>query len=156
MAFTMSDLRDNAALGGSADHPVVRRLTSLTSTQQREVACALSCLWDEFVNEMGGPAGWETRSRNEQAEYIRFLGLAAERIRLNGGSDKEHYALAPELMGLYAHALRIAAPSDQDRAVAALALALAARGASIRKAGSQPAAQTRETPRAAARDTLSL
>ena len=146
MTLPLSDPPDRATLGPSTDHPVVRRLTALTSTQQREVACALSCLWDEFVNEMGGPAGWETRSRNEQAEYIRFLGVAAERIRLNGGADKEHYALAPELMGLYAHALRIAAPSDQDRAVAALALALTACGGAIRKAAPQPPAEAHRAP----------
>ena len=146
----MYDEPNRPALGSSADHPVVRRLTSLDLRRQREVACALSLLWDEFASEMAGPAEWKTRSRSEQAQYIRFLGMAAERIRLNGGRDKEHYALAPELMGLYAHSLRVAVPSDQDRAVAALALAFAARGGSIRRASSKREDPKQELPKAVA------
>ncbi len=151
----MNNELNRSVLGASPDHPVVRRLTSLEPRRQREVACALSLLWDEFLLEMGGPAGLTTRDISEQAQYIRFLGLAAERIRLNGGRDKEHYALAPELMGLYAHSLRVAVPSNQDRAVAALALAFAARGGSIRKA-SKREEPTRPAPRAVVLDPVCL
>jgi hypothetical protein len=114
-------------------HPIVRRLVVLTERQHRELACAMSMLWDEFVSQVGGPAGWETCSGREQIQYIRRLGLAAERILLTGGSAKAHYALAPELMSLYVHALRQAKPSEQDREVAALAVSVAARGALIRR-----------------------
>ena len=116
----------------STTHPIARQLVVLTDRHRQELACAMSMLWDEFVLQLGGPAGWETCSRGEQARYIRGLAFAAERIRQMGGSEKAHYALAPELMGLYVHALREHAPSQQDREVAALALSLAARGAQIR------------------------
>ncbi len=122
----------------SAAHPVIVKFQSLDARRQQEVACAMSILWDEFVSEMGGPAGWVSRSRNEQTQYIYSLGLASNRILLNGGPDKEHYALAPQLMGLYAHFLRLAEPSPQDRETAAAAVALAARGGLIRKGSIEP------------------
>ncbi len=120
----------------STTHPVAQQLTALTDRQRQELACAMSMLWDEFVAQIRGPAGWETCSRGEQAQYIRSLAFAAERIRQMGGSEKAHYALAPELMALYVHALREHTPSQQDREVAALALSLVARGAQIRREAS--------------------
>ncbi len=98
----------------------------------------MSILWDEFVSEMGGPAGWVSHSMSEQKQYIYSLGLAANRIRLTGFTHKEHYALAPELMCLYAHFLRTTEPSQHERDTAAIAVALAARGGLIRATSSQP------------------
>ena len=117
-------------------HPIARQLVVLTDRQRRELACAMSMLWDEFVAQIRGPAGWETCSRGEQARYIRGLAFVAERIRQIGGPEKAHYALAPELMALYVHALREHTLSQQDREVAALALSLVARGAQIRREAS--------------------
>ncbi len=133
----------------SAAHPVIVKFRSLDARRQQEVACAMSILWDEFVSEMGGPAGWVSRSRSEQTQYIYSLGLASNRILLNGGPDKEHYALAPQLMGLYAHFLRLAEPSPQDRETAAAAVALAARGGLIRKGSIEPREPATGIPNAA-------
>ena len=130
-----SDMGDRAAQlspRSAAAHPLLRQLASLDLRQHQDLACAMSILWDEFVAEVGGPTGWVSRSKEEQARYIRSLALAAERIRLSGDTAKDHYALAPELMAQYVHWLRADEPPGPERELASIAVALAARGGLIR------------------------
>ena len=107
------------------------------------MACALSMLWDEFTSLGAGSGDLPAHGRTGAA-YMRSMRLAAHRVRQNGGPEKLHYALAPELMALYAETLlkRDATPRDQE--IATSVREVAAQGGLIRRAGSGRTLKRRE------------
>jgi hypothetical protein len=126
---------DHQHVHASENHPLLADLGELDPRQRREVACAVSVLWEEFVSQIGGPAELMALSDSDHTAYLHSLKKAAHRVRLSGEPEKRHYALAPDLMGLYAEALRRKNPSKQDQAIAAAMADLVNRGDLIRKAG---------------------
>jgi hypothetical protein len=117
------------------NHPFLIDLEALDSRQRRQLACAVSVLWEEFISQIGGPAELAVLSESDHAEYLQSLKRAAQRVRLSGEREKQHYALAPELMARYAEALRRRNSSKEDQTVAATMADLVNRGDLIRKAG---------------------
>jgi hypothetical protein len=124
----------------ASQHPLLADLDALAPAESREVACALSMLWDEFNDDSVGPLPLSGASR-DGAGYILTMRLAAYRVRQNGGQEKLHFALAPELMALYAEVLTKPEQSPRDLEIAATIEQLANRGALIRRAGVKPANQ---------------
>jgi hypothetical protein len=117
-------------------HHALETLEALNPRQTRELACAVSVLWDEFVSQIGGPAGWLASTQTEQNQYLGSLKKATQRVRLAGGAEKLHYALAPELVVLYVEALAKEQPSSQSaREIASAVSELVNRGGLIRRAG---------------------
>ena len=91
-------------------------------------------LWDEFSAEgmSPGPAAIHVGG---PADYVLSMHLAAYRVRRNGGPEKRHYALAPQLMATYAEALLNPKASAHDQDVAAAIERVSAQGGLIRRAG---------------------
>jgi hypothetical protein len=117
-------------------HRALEALEALNPSHTRELACAVSVLWDDFVSQIGGPAGWLASTQTEQNQYLGSLKRGAQRVRLAGGAEKLHYALAPELMALYVEALAKEEPSSEsEREVASAVSDLVNRGGLIRRAG---------------------
>ncbi len=121
-------------------HPILADLDGLTPAESREVACALSMLWDEF-NDVGEGLLPLSRANRDGAGYVLTMRLAAYRVRQNGGHEKIHFALAPELMALYAELLTKPEQSPRDLTIAATIEQHANRGALIRRAAIKPANQ---------------
>jgi hypothetical protein len=117
------------------DHPLLTQIRGLSPQQDRELACAVSMLWDSFVDELGGVDELRTRDEAEQTGFIRVMQAAAQRIRGTAPAGKAHYALAPELMALYVDALRRAEHLPLDQEIATAASRLCSRGALVRRAG---------------------
>ena len=117
------------------NHPLLADLEALDPKQRRQLACAVSVLWEEFISQIGGPAELATLSEPDYTAYLQSLKKAAQRVRLSGEPEKRHYALAPELMALYAEALKRKKPSREDQTIAATMADLVNRGDLIRKAG---------------------
>ena len=120
----------------TSPHPLLADLEALASAESREVACALSMLWDEFNAVGEGPLPLSGASR-DGAGYVLAMRLAAYRVRQNGGPEKLHFALAPELMALYAEVLTKPQRSPRDLELAAAIEQHASRGALIRRAGAR-------------------
>ncbi len=116
-------------------HPLLQDLETLEPRQHRELACALAVLWDEFTSNYGDDASNLPRTLSQQAEYIISLRQAAHQVRRNSGPEKHHYALAAELMALYAEVMRVAVLSRRDRETVAAVAEVAAQGTLIRRAG---------------------
>jgi hypothetical protein len=124
-------------------HPLLQDLDALDPRHRRELTCALSMLWDEFTAKVGGDTGCKSCSQSERTEYITSLRQAAHLVRQNGGPEKLHYALATELMALYAEAAGQEHPSPRDHEMTATIAAAAAQGALIRRAGAGLRAKSR-------------
>ncbi len=116
-------------------HPLLQDLDALAPRHRRELACALSMLWDEFTAKGGDDTSHWSCTLSERTEYVTSLRQAAHLVRQNGGLEKLHYALATELMALYAEVTGQAHPSPRDREMTATIAAAAAQGALIRRAG---------------------
>jgi hypothetical protein len=117
------------------DHPLLTQVRALSPQQDRELACAVSMLWDTLVDELGGVDDLRARNDAEQTGFIRVMEAAAQRIRGTAPAEKTHYALAPELMALYVDALRRAEHLPLDQEIATVAARLCSRGALVRRAG---------------------
>ena len=135
VALLLSGWRHDAQEQLEPDLPMLRDLTALEEHQEREVACGIAVLWDEFVGQLGGPAGYAGKSEAQRADYVGTLKQAAERVRSNAGAERQHFALAPNLMASYAELLVKEQPSAHERALAGRVAQLATRGHLIRKAG---------------------
>ena len=116
-------------------HPLLQDLAALDPRHRRELACALSMLWEEFTAKAGDGTGCKSCSQSERTEYVTSLRQGAHLVRQNGGPEKLHYALATELMALYAEAAGLAHPTPRDREIAATIAEVAAQGTLIRRAG---------------------
>ena len=114
-------------------HPLLRDVDELGPDQERELACTVAVLWDEFLSDIGGPVAFAARSAAEQADYVCGLRQAAHQVRINARPEKLHYALAPEMMASYAEVLAKAEHSVQERELAATVARLATRGHLLRK-----------------------
>ena len=128
------------------DHPLLTQIRGLSPQQDRELACAVSMLWDSFVDELGGVDELRTRDEAEQTGFIRVMQAAAQRIRGTAPAGKAHYALAPELMALYVDALRRAEHLPLDQEIATVASRLCSRGALVRRAGRGQSSKADTTP----------
>ncbi len=80
MLDTLRDLARQVRRGSSVRHPAPRErhraleaLEALNPRQARELACAVSLLWDDFVSQIGGPAGWLVSAQTEQNQYLGSL-----------------------------------------------------------------------------------
>ena len=124
----------------TSQHPILADLDALAPADCREVACALSMLWDEF-NDVGEGLLPLSRASRDGAGYVLTMRLAAYRVRQNGGQEKLHFALAPELMAIYAEVLTKPEQSPRDMKIAVTIEQLANRGALIRRAAIKPANQ---------------
>jgi MFS family permease len=108
-----------AGTSSQPQHPLLQAVEGLTPRQQWQLVCALAMLWDEHQTDTSGSS----------AElYAHSMRLAAYRVRQNGRPDQQHYALAPELMALYAERSAKAARSSRNRQIAQAIEALAVRG----------------------------
>ena len=114
--------------------PVLQEVEELGPHQERELACAVAVLWDEFLSDMGGPGGFTAVSEAERESYIAGLRQSAHQVRSKAGSERRHYALAPELMADYTEALAKIEHTKLDKALAAVLADLATRGHLLRKA----------------------
>ena len=114
--------------------PVLQEVEELGPHQERELACAVAVLWDEFLSDMGGPGGFTAVSEAERESYIVGLRHSADQVRSTAGSERRHYALAPELMADYTEALAKIEHTKLDKALAAVLADLATRGHLLRKA----------------------
>jgi hypothetical protein len=92
-------------------------------------------LWDEFMSEVGGDEGHLSRGASDQAAYVIALRQAAHEVRVRGGPEKLHYALASELMALYAEVISKTERLLRDREIAATIREVAAHGGLVRRAG---------------------
>ncbi len=124
-------------------HPLLQDLDALDPRHRRELACALSMLWDEFTAKVGGDTGCRSCPQSERTEYVTSLRQSAHLVRQNGGPEKLHYALATELMALYAEVAGLAHPTPRDREITATIAEVAAQGALIRRAGAGLRAKSR-------------
>ncbi len=124
-------------------HPLFQDLDALDLRQQRELACALSMLWDEFAAG-GMSSGSGAEDPGSGRDYVLSMHLAAYKVRQTAGPEKLHYALAPQLMALYAETLQKPRASPQDYEVAAAVREVAAQGSLIRRAGSGLRSRPRE------------
>ncbi len=124
------------ALGGSgsahAQHPLLQDVESLSSEQSREFVCALSVLWDEYKAE---PRAGSEGDTNSHAERVLELRRAAHQVRQNGGPEKLHFALAPEVMALYLEVSGKPGRSPRDEEILLEVQQHAKRGRLIRSAG---------------------
>ncbi len=128
------------------EHPLLTQVHALSPQQDRELACAVSMLWDNFVDELGGVDELRARDEAEQTGFIRLMEAAAQRIRGNAPAEKAHYALAPELMALYVDALRRAEHLPLDQEIATVVSRLCSRGALVRRAGRGQSSKADTTP----------
>ncbi len=124
-------------------YPLLQALEALEPRHRRELACALAVLWERFISDMGGDTGYLSRTSSEQAEYVISLRQAAHQVWQNGGHEKVHYALAAELMALYAEVIGASVLSRHDREIAAAVAEVAAQGTLIRRAGAGLRAKSR-------------
>ena len=143
MGFELTSGMGKHPLSESSRHPLIQDLEALDPRQRRELACALSMLWDEFMSEAGGDEGHLSRTPSDQAAYVLSLRQAAHQVRVRGGPEKLHYALATELMALYAEMISRAKPPSRDREIAATIHEVAAHGGLVRRAGRGTQAQRR-------------
>ncbi len=124
-------------------HPLLQDLDALDPRHRRELACALSMLWDEFTAKGGDNTCRWSCTQSERTEYVTSLRQSAHLVRQNGGPEKLHYALATELMALYAQVAGLAHPTPRDREITATIAEVAAQGALIRRAGAGLRAKSR-------------
>jgi hypothetical protein len=91
-------------------------------------------LWDEFSAESMSPDA-QPSDVGGPKDYVLSMHLAAYKVRQNGGPEKLHYALAPQLMALYAETLTKPKASARDEEIAAAVREVAAQGGLIRRTG---------------------
>ncbi len=116
-------------------HPLLQDWDALNPRHRRELACALAVLWEDFGADLGGDTGYLSHTPAERAEYVTFLRQGAHRVRQNGGHEKLHYALAAELMALYAELIGAPVRSRRNQEIVAAVAEIAAQGTLLRRAG---------------------
>ena len=99
-------------------------------------------LWEEFSPESMTP-GLAAVDVGGPEDYVLSMHLAAYKVRQNGGPEKRHYALAPQLMATYAEALMKPKASAHDQDIAAAIREVAAQGGLIRRTGAGLTPKTR-------------
>jgi MFS family permease len=92
----------------------LRVVGDLTPQQHRQLVCALSMLWDERLAERASSKS-SVPPNPPDKRYAMHMRLTALQIRYRAGPQKQHYALAPELMALYADKINKLTQTYTDR-----------------------------------------
>ncbi len=114
----------------------LRMVGDLTPQQHRQLVCALSMLWDERLAERAS-SKISAPPDPPDKRYAMHMRLTALQIRYCAGPQKQHYALAPELMALYADKINKLAQTSTDRETIHEIEVLISQGALLRGAAVQ-------------------